>query len=129
MQFCLVRQTLRSHCVYACRLVLFSTHRGSSPSKGNGPTARTDDISNSLNTTTYPQPRRVQWASPSVPERTDTDGERVVGLMCYPHYYTKSPLLRRCEAMPSAIEELITFAIQCCASLLDRTTAPLLVLR
>ena len=76
--------------------------------KGHGKNGRYIE----LNTTTYPQPRRVQWASPSVPEHTDTNGERVVGLMCYPHYYTKSPLLRRCEAMPSAIEELITFATQ-----------------
>ena len=44
--------------------------------KGNGKNGRYIQ----LNTTTYPQPRRVQWASPSVPEHTDTDGERVVGL-------------------------------------------------
>ena len=30
-----------------------------------------------LNSTTYPQPRRVQWATPTVPEHTDADGDRV----------------------------------------------------
>ena len=47
-----------------------------------------------LNSTAYPQPRRVQWATPTVPEHTDADGDRVVRCLCYPHYYTKSPLLR-----------------------------------
>ena len=65
-----------------------------------------------LNATTYPQPRRVQWATPTVPEHTDADGDRVVGCVCYPHYYTKSPLLRRVEVMPPVIDELITFALQ-----------------
>ena len=31
-----------------------------------------------LNATTYPQPRRVQWGTPTVPEHTDADGDRVV---------------------------------------------------
>ena len=65
-----------------------------------------------LNDTTYPQPRRVQWATPTVPEHTDPDGDRVVQCLCYPHYYTKSPLLRMVEVMPPAIDELITFAVQ-----------------
>ena len=65
-----------------------------------------------LNATTYPQPRRVQWATPTVPEHTDADGDCVVGCMCYPHYYTKSPLLRTVEVMPPIIDELITFALQ-----------------
>ena len=65
-----------------------------------------------LNFTTYPQPRRVQWATPTVPEHTDADGDRVVQCLCYPHYYTKSPLLRMVEVMPPAIDELITFAVQ-----------------
>ena len=65
-----------------------------------------------LNDTTYPHPRRVQWATPTVPEHTDPDGDRVVQCLCYPHYYTKSPLLRMVEVMPPAIDELITFAVQ-----------------
>ena len=65
-----------------------------------------------LNATTYPQPRRVQWGRPTVPERTDADGDRVVQCLCYPHYYTKSPLLRMVEVMPPAIDELIKFATQ-----------------
>jgi hypothetical protein len=65
-----------------------------------------------LNSTTYPQPRRVQWGRPTVPEHTDADGDRVVQCLCYPHYYTKSPLLRMVEVMPPAIDELITFASQ-----------------
>ena len=36
-----------------------------------------------LNATTYPQPRRVQWGTPTVPEHTDADGERVVCCLCY----------------------------------------------
>ena len=46
-----------------------------------------------LNYTTYPQPRRVQWARPTEPEHTDADGDLVVRCLCYPHIYTKSPLL------------------------------------
>ena len=65
-----------------------------------------------LNATAYPQPRRVQWATPTVPEHTDADGDRVVGCLCYPHFYTKSPLLRTVEVMPPAVDELITFAFQ-----------------
>jgi hypothetical protein len=71
-----------------------------------------------LNNTTYPQPRRVQWATPTVPEHTDADGDRVVRCLCYPHYYTKSPLLRMVEVMPPAIDELITFAVQLARPLL-----------
>ena len=63
-----------------------------------------------LNYTTYPQPRRVQWARPTEPEHTDADGDLVVRCLCYPHIYTKSPLLRVVEVMPPAIDELITFA-------------------
>jgi hypothetical protein len=65
-----------------------------------------------LNGTAYPQPRRVQWATPTVPEHTDADGDRVVQCLCYPHYYAKSPLLRMVEVMPPAIDELITFAVR-----------------
>ena len=65
-----------------------------------------------LNTTTYKQPRRVLWATPLVSEHTDEDGDRVIGCLCYPHYYKKSPLLQFCEAMPPAIDDLITFALQ-----------------
>ena len=65
-----------------------------------------------LNATTYPQPRRVQWATPTVPEHTDEDGDRVVQCPCYPHYYTKSQLLRRVEVMPPAVDELVKFAAQ-----------------
>ena len=65
-----------------------------------------------LNATTYPQPRRVQWGTPTVPEHTDADGDRVVQCLCYPHYYTKSPLLRMVEVMPPAINELVKFAAQ-----------------
>ena len=65
-----------------------------------------------LNATTYPQPRRVQWGTPTVPEHTDADGDRVVQCFCYPHYYTKSPLLRMVEVMPPAINELVKFAAQ-----------------
>ena len=65
-----------------------------------------------LNATTYPQPRRVQWGTPTVPEYTDADGDRVVQCLCYPHYYTKSPLLRMVEVMPPAIKELVKFAAQ-----------------
>ena len=36
-----------------------------------------------LNCTTYPQPRRVQWGSPTVPEHTDADGDRVVRCLCW----------------------------------------------
>lgn len=65
-----------------------------------------------LNATTYPQPRRVQWGTPTVPEHTDADGDRVVQCLCYPHYYTKSTLLRMVEVMPPAINELVKFAAQ-----------------
>mgnify|MGYP001161671204 CR=1 FL=1 len=65
-----------------------------------------------LNSTAYPQPRRVQWATPTVPEHTDADGDRVVRCLCYPHYYTKSPLLRVVEVMPPVIDELIAFAVR-----------------
>ena len=65
-----------------------------------------------LQATTYAQPRRVQWGTPTVPEHTDADGDRVVQCLCYPHYYTKSPLLRMVEVMPPAIDELVQFAAQ-----------------
>ena len=65
-----------------------------------------------LNATAYAQPRRVQWGTPTVPEHTDADGDRVVQCLCYPHYYTKSPLLRTIEVMPPAIDELVRFAAQ-----------------
>jgi len=71
-----------------------------------------------LNATAYPQPRRVQWATPTVAEHTDADGDRVVGCLCYPHFYTKSPLLRTVEVMPPAIDELITFALRLSRSFL-----------
>jgi hypothetical protein len=64
-----------------------------------------------LNATTYPQPRRVQWGTSTVPEYTDADGDRVVRCLCYPHYYTKSPLLRMVEAMPPVVDELIKYAV------------------
>ena len=32
--------------------------------------------------------------------------------LCYPHYYTKSPLLRMVEVMPPVIDELIAFAVR-----------------
>ena len=47
-----------------------------------------------------------------MPEHTDADGDRVVQCLCYPHYYTKSPLLRMVEAMPPVIDELIKYAAQ-----------------
>ena len=47
-----------------------------------------------------------------MPEYTDADGDRVVQCLCYPHYYTKSPLLRMVEVMPPAIKELVKFAAQ-----------------
>ena len=65
-----------------------------------------------LNATAYPQPRRVQWGTPTVPEHTDADGDRVVQCLCYPHYFTKSPLLRMIEVMPPAINELVKYAAQ-----------------
>ena len=40
-----------------------------------------------LNTTTYPQPRRVQWAE-AIEHQVDADGDRVVRCLVYPHYYT-----------------------------------------
>ena len=52
----------------------------------------------------------MQWARPLEPEHIDADGDLVVRCLCYPHYYTKSPLLRVVEVMPPAIDELITFA-------------------
>jgi hypothetical protein len=64
-----------------------------------------------LNTTMYKQPRRVLWATPLVSEHIDQDGDHVIGCLCYPHYYKKSPLLQFCEAMPPAIDDLITFAL------------------
>ena len=76
--------------------------------KGHGRGGRYID----LNATTYPQPRRVQWGTPTVPEHTDADGDRVVQCLCYPHYYTKSPLLRMVEVMPPAVNELVKFAAQ-----------------
>ena len=54
----------------------------------------------------------MQWGTPTVPEHTDADGDRVVQCLCYPHYYTKSPLLRMVEVMPPAINELVKFAAQ-----------------
>ena len=47
-----------------------------------------------------------------MPEHTDADGDRVVRCLCYPHIYTKSPLLRVVEVMPPAIDELVKFAAQ-----------------
>ena len=46
-----------------------------------------------LNTTRYAQHRRVLWATPMVHDHTDEDGDRVIGCLCYPHLYQKSPLL------------------------------------
>ena len=55
----------------------------------------------------------MQWGTPTVPEHTDADGDRVVQCLYYPHYYTKStPLLRMLEVMPPAINELVKFAVQ-----------------
>ena len=83
-------------------------HRAHVLAKGHGRNGRYI----ALNSTTYPQPRRVQWATPTVPEHTDADGDRVVRCLCYPHYYTKSPLLRMVEVMPPVIDELIAFAVR-----------------
>ena len=41
-----------------------------------------------LNSTCYPQPRRVQWSAVTVPEHVDEDGDKVVGLLGYPHRAT-----------------------------------------
>ena len=49
-------------------------HRAHVLAKGHGRGVRYI----ALNFTTYPQPRRVQWARPIVPELTDADGDRVV---------------------------------------------------
>lgn len=63
-----------------------------------------------LNSTTYAQPRRVQWAKPAAPAHIDADGDCVAVMPCYPHYYRRSPLLAMCEQMPLAIEELTKYA-------------------
>ena len=76
--------------------------------KGNGNGGRYIN----LNTTRYAQPRRVLWATLKVREHTDEDGDRVIGCLCYPHLYRKASLLQYCEAMPQAVDDLITFALR-----------------
>ena len=65
-----------------------------------------------LNTTEYAQPRRVQWAKPPEPAYVDEDGDEVVMMPCYPHYYRQSPLQAICEPMPPAIEDLVSYAFE-----------------
>ena len=63
-----------------------------------------------LKATSYPQPRRVRWSKEIVSEHVDSSGERVVGCVAYPHYYTRSPLDQPCEVMPAAVEQLVAWA-------------------
>ena len=55
--------------------------------KGNGKNGYIN-----VNATDYRQPRRKQWSCVVIPEHTDQDGDQVVGCVCYPHLYTRSPL-------------------------------------
>ena len=65
-----------------------------------------------LNSTAYAQPRRIQWARPSEAVHIDEDGDRVVRLPCYTHYYSRSPLLAMCEVMPPTVTELVRFGFE-----------------
>ena len=61
-----------------------------------------------VNETSYPQPRRVRWSKVAIPEHIDEDGDRVVGLLGYPHIYSRSKADVTCEVMPQALNDLIS---------------------
>ena len=82
--------------------------------RGNGKGGRYVELS----TTTYSQPRRLQWAEPIEAEHVDADGDRVVRLPIYPHYYTRSRLDAQVRVPPPAVRELAAYAAKLAAPVL-----------